>query len=194
MRTSLISFLAIMGCLLSGCVNLKPKPDLTQHFVLGPILPEAPDTSLARGNGVYVARPQLPAYWETNRLVYRGEDGSLLEISNARWAEPQPQGIARAVAEYLNAGGGGRAYGFYPWQKPDQELPEVRVSFQRIEAYADGRFVLSASWQTKDGERVIGQGTFTSVERTWTVGDSASYIEALNRSIEALATEISQQI
>ncbi|MEM1221821.1 MAG: PqiC family protein [Verrucomicrobiota bacterium] len=178
----------------SGCVNLKPKPDLTKRYVLGPVGADSASSATSRDlESIYVARPELPTYLATNRLVYRESGGALTEIKDALWAEPFDQTVARALAEYLSSASATN-YGFYPWQNSRGNPIKVAVQFQRMDANADGSILVTATWMVFKKGLKIKQGEYTSANLTWTVGDSDSYISSLNSALNALAREVGQQL
>ncbi|MEM7791649.1 MAG: ABC-type transport auxiliary lipoprotein family protein [Verrucomicrobiota bacterium] len=193
-------YFALPTCLLavalglSGCVNLKPKPDLTTRYVLGPVGVAAESASTIEGlESIYVMRPELPTYLATNRLVYREPGGALVEIKDALWAEPFDQTVARALAEYFGSVSA-TGYGFYPWQSSRKNPVKVSVHFQRMDANADGSILVAATWMVTENGVKIAEGRYTSANLTWTVGEPNSYVSALNAALKTLASDVSGQL
>jgi len=173
----------------TSCVNLEPKPDTTKLYTLGPV--PAPDEgrAVSQVQGLYVASPDLPLFAIGNKLNYREADGELKSLPAVRWAESFDTGVARAMADYLNASGH-VIVGYYPWPYLSTETPKLTLNFQEITAYADGRLQIAATWSLEKKGRQIGSGQFASEGVTWSVGNAASYVAGLNEGLKQLAGEI----
>lgn len=185
--------ITLSGLLLGGCVNLKPTPDVTRQFALGPVGAEiAPGEAAKEGAmAVYVMRPFLPVYLDNSRIYFRSLDGEVSSLRAARWAEPLTEGIARAVALYLNARDGIDALGYYPWPEIDPGLPRLTLRFHQFEAAANGVVQVVARWTLRSQGGDVLEGTFESAKLAWTPGQPETLIAAYNEALEALVARIS---
>ncbi|CAA6689727.1 MULTISPECIES: membrane integrity-associated transporter subunit PqiC [unclassified Lentimonas] len=181
--------LLILVCPIVGCVNLKPREDTRKEYTLGLInLPSVqPDQEVERG---YIARPYFPAYMEGYGLKVRSADGELIEVEGARWAEPIDLGVARSLSHYIEVASGGLKSGFYPWPQSNFEDNVLHLRFHQLIATAEGRILLSASWELKQEGRESRSGVFTFTESTWNQGDPQSMVTGFNVALEAFANEI----
>jgi len=182
-------FLLLLFCLgLSGCVNLKPKPDTIQHFALGPV--QLADIN-ADAIPLYVARPELPVYLDDRRLQYRDASGLVLSLADARWAETLEEGVARALSEYLAATQSVRVTGFYPWPPRSSFLsPVVRVRVLKFGVLATGEISMLAEWEVLEEAAVIAQGQYQSSDLFWDKATAISYVAGLNQALQNLSNEI----
>lgn len=189
-------FCILLLCLsASGCVNLKPRADTVQQYVLGPIDAQA-RTSVGepvRGETIYVGRPDLPGYLEGNRLQYRVETGAVHRIAGARWGEPVEEGVARALSEYLIQNGAYAESGFYPWPR-QSEAPRLRVRLHQFSATGEGVILVTAGWWIEGPEGTLAQGMFTADDQTWQPGNAESLVRGLNQALQGLADAIREQI
>ena len=187
-------FLILLSSLaLVSCVNLKPKADSVKLYSLGPAhvtaLPE--DAQQA----VHVARPSLPSYLISNRLQYRSADGEIRSIVAARWAEPLQEGVARALAEWLQVQAEAAAVGtYYPWQQPDGSLV-IRVQLHQLSGSEDGRILFQAAWQLESSAGVpLATGIYHPEGLSWVPGDARSLIAGLNAALQGLSAQIAEQL
>lgn len=192
MNKKMIKFLSVLlvsaVCLVfSGCVNLKPKADVVKLYALGPV--EAAPETTATGPSMYVARPNLPGFLDGKRLQFRSANGEVEELSKARWAEPLEDGIARALAEYLQHKGGRKVSGFYPWPKNRDDL-ELRVHIYKLGALKSGEVSMLVEWELRSAGKARSAGTFESQGIQWQQGDSDSFVAGINRALEQLASDV----
>jgi uncharacterized lipoprotein YmbA len=183
----------VVALLVSGCVNLKPTPDLVKTYTLGPAPLEATaDGSV--GRGIYVARPDLPRYLSGTHFYYRKLDGELKRIASARWAEPMEEGVARAMSQFLAVSGDPVSRGYFPWPNRSTEVAELKMSFFRIGAYGDGTIRVQTDWSLIESGETVASGSFKGDALTWETGDPASAVAGLNAGLRALAAEIASDI
>ncbi|MGJ8654479.1 MAG: PqiC family protein [Opitutaceae bacterium] len=181
----LSAIFVLVACLaVNGCVNLKPKADVVKLYALGPVEVTAPTAS--NGPSVFVARPDMPAFLDGKRLQFRSENGEVEELSRARWAEPLQEGVARALAEYLQQQGVHDVSGFYPWPKKRDDL-ELHVHLFKLGALESGEIRMSADWEFRKAGKVQRSGSFQSQGLTWQVGDPDSFVAGINQALDQLA-------
>lgn len=190
-NTILISLIAICASLV-GCVNLKPKPDAYSLYLLGNQAEVSTiDDSGESGRSLYVAPPNLPPYLASKQLVYTQANGVAGHLRHARWAEPLAEGIARTVAENINAHADAIA-AYYPWPKP-RTAEVLKINFYQIEAESGGRFITYVEWRLVDLEaNVERSGRFQLDDIRWSPERPDSYVAAYNQMLRALVHEILQ--
>lgn len=193
MRTTILSFLSLTVLLLSGCLNLEPKPDTTKLYTLG-LQHEAKAKYGKAERSVYIARPELPGYLISNRLVYHTDARVLASFPDARWAEDLSDGIARALGEYLQATGTVDVRAQYPWPKVSARDWEVRLLFKKFEATEEGAVQISALWEVRDGGKVKKEGYFQSEGLSCDLADAGSFVRALNEGMSQLAAAIAASL
>ena len=135
---------------LSACVNLEPNPDLSRSFVLGPVDFSESSQGLD-GGALYVMRPQLPSFLDSNRIQYRDAIGLVESVEDAFWAESLPEGVSRAFAQYFGQRSGLGGIAYYPWPEPGVEVDKIVLKFQRFDAITSGEVYVKASWELKSG-------------------------------------------
>jgi len=177
---------------LAGCVNLEPTRDTTRFFVLGP--ETAGDASSERRAEVYVGRPHLPAYLDDLRLLYRGPGGHLRTVPNARWGEPLPEGVARAMADFLEQEADANLTGHYPWPQADPGARILELRLRSLTGRADGSVALVADWRIRGARgKETAAGRFAASDLTWTPGKPATLAGALNEGLRRLAGRIAEE-
>ncbi len=188
-------FLILLSSLaLVSCVNLKPKADSVKLYSLGPTHVVSPPEDAKPS--VHVARPSLPTYLISNRLQYRSADGEVRSIVAARWAEPLQEGVARALAEWLQVQAvKPAAVGtYYPWQQPDGSLV-VRVHLHQFCGSEDGRILFQAAWQLESSAGVsLAAGIYQPEGLSWMPGDAKSLIAGLNAALQGLSAQVAEQL
>lgn len=184
--------LSIIVVFLAACVNLKPRADKVVLYTLGnqTELASAPADGLT---SYYVARPELPGFLAGSAMAYHRDSGELGYISGARWGEDLSEGIARTLAEYLQATGQVPIRSQYPWPKLSREDPDIRILFQRFSAKASGEIEILAVWQIRDSKGLVKEGNYQSTDLRWKRGAPESYVAQLNAALEALAESIARE-
>ena len=184
-------FLAIIASGLASCINLKPKPDNTKTFALGlSNLAEQPAGSNFNSIKGYIARPEFPVYMKGNEFKLLAEDGEILRLPNAYWAEPIDMGVARALGSYIETHNGSFRNDFYPWVRTDGTTFTLQVKFHQLIATDDGRILVSANWEYSYGADKTQTGFFENDMIEWSPGDPRSMVTGINKGLELLASEI----
>ncbi|MGB1126746.1 MAG: PqiC family protein [Opitutales bacterium] len=191
MKYTLFIFLLITALASTSCVNLKPRPDSTKLYTLGPVPALANAVSAEKSKAVYVARPNLPLFLNGNQLKYRLSDGELKRLSAARWAEALDEGIARAMAEFLSASSPTVSVsGYYPWPYLSADLPKLNLHFHQFAAHDDGSVHLEVDWQLRRTGGASVSGRFTATSLRWSKNKASSLVSALNEGLKQLSDEI----
>lgn len=183
----------LCALLLSACVNFKPQADKVKLYTLGMNAAVAADDP---GDKVtyYIARPELPGYLQGNRMLYHTDSGELASISGARWGEDLAGGIARALGEYMHSDGRVYVRSYFPWPKLSRETLDIRVLFKRFGATETGHVQLVAIWQIRNGDGLIKEGQFQSLDLRWNPDQTETYVTQLNAALSALAQDISSSL
>ena len=152
---------AVLPAVLTGCLNLKPAPDLTRFYVLSSEPSLKPLTNAAwLSLRVCVASIETPAYLDTPRLVVRREGNQLLYAELDQWAEPLRDGLTRCLRDDLAALLGPGRVNPLSYRRPAGDCLEVQTAVSRFEATASGQAVLAVRWmivQTKTGQVLHAQ-------------------------------------
>ncbi|MDQ8193837.1 ABC-type transport auxiliary lipoprotein family protein [Coraliomargarita sp. SDUM461004] len=191
MKISLLISLTL-AILLTGCVNLKPKPDRTQVFTLAANVDAVAD--IAGKPECYVGRVELPGFLEGPRIYYRSTHGELSSVAGARWAEDLRDALPRAIAMHLQATSLAHVRAYYPWANTASEAATISVQFERLSANAGGQIEVIAQWQIEqlDGSRV--QGRFMAPGLMWDQHDVSEYVANLDAALAQLSQEIAEKL
>lgn len=182
----------ILVALLSGCVNLKPKPDHTQVFSLASDVAAVADVE--GKPECYVSRVELPGFLEGTRIYYRSANGELDSIQGARWAEAPAEALPRAIAMHLQATEKANVRAYYPWSKTASEAATISVQFERFSANAQGQVEVVARWQIEKAKGTIKEGRYTAPIFVWNRTAAADYVAKLNAALAGLAAEIANAL
>lgn len=131
----------------SGCLNLKPAPDLTRHFLLSvpsdlEPLPGAPSGNLAVG----VTPLLLPSYLDSPWLAIRENENEIRYAMSDRWGERLEKGVRRVLAANLGQLLATERVAAEAWRSTAVDF-ELSVSLRRCDLYADGRVLVEGRWQ-----------------------------------------------
>lgn len=190
MKATATLILTLTLCL-SGCINLEPKPDLTQIFVLAADL--QPTADLEGEPEAYVSRVEVPGFLGGKRIHYRGADGELDAFVGAVWAEDPAEALPRAIAMHLQSTGQVNVRGYYPWKEINRDAAKVSVQFERFSANTAGQVEVVAQWQIESADNPIKQGRYIAPNLQWDGEDVAAYVDQLDAGLAGLAAEIAQE-
>jgi len=174
---------------LTACIGLKPKPDTTKIYVLGLTEPIQNNLTVPVAKG-YIARPQLPTYMEGYGLKFISDDSEIVDIPDARWAEPIDMGVARALGACIERLNGGLKSNFYPWTRPHDATFTLQVNFHRLIATGDGRILIAADWQYKHASGKTENGVFTNNTIKWSPENAQSMVVGINTALDMLSNAI----
>lgn len=191
MKASAILIL-LLAVLLSGCVNLKPKPDRTQIFALGTELKSV--YNLQGRPEVYVTRVEIPGFLEGTRIHFRAGDGRLDSVTGARWAEAPAEALPRALAMHLQATGLAHVRAYYPWSNTESERTKVSVQFERFSASPSGQVEVVAQWQIESADGQLLKGRYMATGLQWDGQNVVDYIVQLDAGLAGLAEAIAQAL
>lgn len=180
--------------LLAACVNLKPVPSQTFSYALGPVELAAPSEPRTESESLYILRPQVPTYLDSDRLSYRLASGEVKNIFGARWAEPLAEGIARAMSLFLSESSPGLVEGYYPWPNTSSDASRLSLYFQRFGATDSGEVQVVVRWELKQPDGTSLSEQYNSESLTWVVGQPDTLVAAYNEALRALALEIEDRV
>lgn len=179
---------------LTGCLNLKPRPETARHLVLEPGLPApapapaVPSTGLAVGLGAI----RLPAYLDRPAVVIRAGGTELRYAEDLRWAEPLDAGIARVLVIELARFRPGIIVRSPAWRRADVRA-ELAVTIERFEVDEAGLATLRARWLVAlpGGAGVVRSGSLDRSRPGPTVtADPAGAAGTLSALLSELAREL----
>lgn len=191
MKATATLLLTLVLCL-TGCVNLKPKPDRTQVFALASDLPTT--TDLESKPEVYVTRVELPGFLEGTRIHFRAANSELDSFAGSRWTEEPAEALPRAIAMHLQSTGNANVRGYYPWANTAGEAAKISVQFERFSANPAGQVEVVAQWQIASAEGQLQQGRYVASGLQWDGADVADYVAKLNEGLAGLAAKIAQEL
>jgi uncharacterized lipoprotein YmbA len=196
MRSKLTAIFMVTAFLLwlPACVNLKPVPSQSFSYTLGPVDVVGASEVRTTGEPIYILRPQVPTYLDSDRLSYRLASGEVKDMFGARWAEPLAEGIARATSLYLSESSSAIVAGYYPWPNTTLEASRLSLNFQRFGATEAGEVQVVVRWTLKQSGGKTMSGQYASESLSWTVGQPDSLVAAYNQALLALVQEIVQEI
>ncbi len=201
MRTRrVVIALAVAAALgLAACVSLKRTPEarfFTLRSVLGPA--EVPPAAARPGSLVGLLPVVLPEHLERPQLVTWSRPGELRIDEYLRWAEPLDEGIARTLAEDLDALLPAHPVVRSPWPAPVVPFCRVRVELRVFGPRESGEVVLEGRWAVlPHGEGRSFVHRSTSLRRPLPAragGDPAAGVEAMSALLADLAREIAPAV
>lgn len=182
--------LGLCLCLLSGCINLKPKPDMVRKYTLGKIgeLVEGAAEIPGEQAAIFLMRPHLPGYLDSMELRYRSANGEVLAVDRARWAEPLHESLARALAQALSKYQ--PVVGYYPFPQISEDSARLTVTFERFDALNDGSIQVVAHWTYRGLDGRTKQGRYADSATGWASGDPDSLVAGYHAALAALAESL----
>jgi uncharacterized lipoprotein YmbA len=185
---------------LAGCVSLKRTPE-ARFFVLRSLVdpPEAPLASTRPGSVVGLLPVRVPGHLERPQLVTWAGPGELRIDEYLRWAEPIDAGVARTLAENLDALLPAHPVIRSPWAAAVTPFCRVRVDLRVFGPQENGEVRLEGSWVILPGKgdrplvyRSMGQRR--PLPAVASGGDPAAGVEAMSALLADLAKEIAAAI
>ncbi len=201
MRTRLVviacSVAAAVG--LGGCVSLKRTPE-ARFFALRSVLEpaEAPPAAARPGSLVGLLPVLVPGHLQRPQLVTWAGPGELRMDEYVRWAEPLDEGIARTLAEDLDALLPAHPVIRSPWPAPVVPFCRVRVELRVFGPQESGDVLLEGRWALLPrGEDRSFVHRSTSLRRPLPAtagGNAAAGVEAMSALLADLAKEIAAAV
>lgn len=161
---------------------------------MGPVDLLSQSATPKQGKPIYITRPQVPTYLDDSRLSYRSTGGEVMSMPAARWAEPLPEGIARAMSLYLSASDEIVVEGYYPWPNTSPDGTRLSLYFKRFGATDTGEVQILARWTWKQPGKESRSGQFLSKSMRWQIGQPDSLVTAYNEALQALALELEKSL
>jgi len=197
MRTrSVIGLCILPTLLLAGCLNLKPKEDLTRYFVLSApkVLAALPNLP-AKEIGVGVGPVLIPTFYK-NTLAVRTHANELRYMENYHWSERLDRGVQRVVAFNLSRLLNSDTIIVNEWQRETVQY-ELQLGFILMECDESGEVVVESAWQIfkPGGEKPI----LAEVSRFEREGPSLrthpeSSVSLISEGLLSLSREIAEKI
>lgn len=182
----------IVAATLTGCVNLKPKPDRTQVFALASDVAALVD--VADKPECYISRVEVPGFLDGTHIYYRSANGALESAAGARWVEAVSVALPRAIGTHMQATGFAQVRAYYPWPNKTRDAPKVSVQFERFSANAAGQVEVIALWQIEMKSGSKREGRYIATDLSWDGVEVADYVAKLNAALAGLAAEIAQKL
>jgi uncharacterized lipoprotein YmbA len=188
----------ILGAIaLTGCSVLKPKPDLTQFYVLRSqsTTPRAEVQASTALPEIRVGPGRVAGYLETTPIAVQDGANRIQYLALHHWAEPLSKGISRTLGENLADVLNLSHVTLYPDPITAAAGYEVQYTIKRFEGTLDGTVTLDVSWQVFQQP----EGRVVASERSVYVippghGDVAAYVDRLALGVEQWSDEIAAAI
>jgi hypothetical protein len=200
-RARLVGIAAVAAVALgaAGCVSLKRTPE-ARFFVLRSVV-EPPEAPVPRGSAglVGVLPVRLPGHMERPQLVTWAGPGELRVDEYLRWAEPIDAGVARTLAENLDALLPAHPVIRSPWPAAVTPFCRVRVDLRVFGLQESGEVRLEGRWVLLPAkeERPLARRS-TSLVKPLPAGaagvDAGAGVEAMSALLADLAREIAAAI
>jgi hypothetical protein len=173
--------------LLAGCLNLAPKPDPTQFFLL---TASPPSQGTRVGPTIGIRRVTLPDYLDQSQLVTRIGPEQVEFLAAARWAEPLATQMTRILANDIASAAGLAEVPVYPWVRNRTPSFVVSVKVQRFEREG-GSVLLEATYRLEDSAGITHRPPRTTsiAEPADSIGPAAT-VSAMSRALTRLSKEM----
>lgn len=183
--------------LLTAC-NLplpRAQSDQTRYFLLTPagIRPAAGAVAPARRWVVGIRRVDVAAYLQTKSFAIRSHANEVAFLDFARWGEPLEQGIARVLAEDLQAAGNVARVSRQSFRADDLRDFDVAVDIAACEGTADGDVRFAATWRITSPGRLgatVAEGSYTAAGLRWDDHDYGQLAARLSEALAGLSRDI----
>jgi uncharacterized lipoprotein YmbA len=199
-RLSWIAAAAATTAGLGGCVSLKRTPE-ARFFVLRSLVEPPAAPALPSPGGLVGLLPvRVPGHLERAQLVTWKGPGEVRIDEYQRWAEPLDVGVARTLAENLDALLPDHPVIRSPWPAAVTPRCRVRVDVRLFGLQESGEVRLEGRWTI-----LPGRGERPSLQRpaslrrgplpTGPAGvDGAAAVEAMSELLADLAKEIADAV
>ena len=163
----LLTALPFSALCLSGCLNLEPKPDPTQFYVLG--ASSAISQKSMATQTPKVSRIELPKYLQRNEIAIRKSDHEIEFMTFNRWAEPLEAGFVRVFENEL------AKYNF--------DEKETRFTIEVLRFEASGEEVLLEA-------RIVDHGHFKVQMPLAQPKNPSAIVSAMTLAVQQLAQDV----
>ncbi|WP_435311293.1 PqiC family protein [Primorskyibacter sedentarius] len=138
--------LPLVLLLVSACAGTEPR------YLIDP--PEVKTVSRLAVSSIEVREVSLPTYAEGSEILMEGEDGALMPIDNAAWADDPVRAVTLSLADQM-----GRAstatVAAEPWPLEEGADVSVHVRVTAMVARADGTFDLTGQYALSSFDKVV---------------------------------------
>lgn len=174
-------------CTLGGCINLEPQAVDLQYYQLGAAMAEPVVAIGSDLQWLQLRLAPLPMLADSAVLTVI-EGSTVLRDPRDRWAEPLRDGIARQLQNGIWAQGG-------EWilaeTLPQVAAPVLRLEVHTLEATADGRLRLEASWVI-ERDTAAGAPQWVRLEGSWEPSRKATLAEGWATLFRTLGAEVAK--
>lgn len=192
----LLSWIVLFGALSSGCLNLKPQPNLTRQFTLSKT-----ETASLAGNldgtapTIGFRRVSIPDYLKSNKIALREGTNEIVYLPFHRWAEPLESGIARLLGEYLVLSGTASATFTPPWRSNAHFDYIIEIDVSAFEGRNEGTVTIDCFYSLYDGNGIrIDSGRLIQSDFGWDKSSYEALVIAQSEAVESLASHIRDRI
>ena len=174
---------------ISGCIDLKPRPDATRYFVLGSGSGDATPTPGAAAVGIESF--SIAPYLDSPRIATRVEEVEITYSANSRWGEQLDTAVQRRlVDEFASSSSIGEVYGL-PWPNMVHPSRRLAISVDHFEGRSDGTVMVTLSWTVSDGDgMVLDRGIANEQLPDWILGDYRDLVIKLDQALTRAAVQI----
>lgn len=180
----LLGMLMLSGC---GSTPVTHQYTLPQHT----LVTSAASTSTSKP-GVIVMPVQLAGHLQVNGIVFQTSPIEVNEARNNLWADALSSQLDRALYQALSS----RLHAVTLMSGDSADVPAYYVSLQldQFQGRYDGKAVVSGQYRIMNANhRVIQQNAFSYAEPLAQDG-YAALVDALDRGVQQLADNITQQL
>lgn len=194
-RLRLTTLLAALA-LGTGCLSLGGDSHPTTFYLLtslasGPLSADG----VRPGVSVGVGPVSIPAHLNRPQIVTRAE-GNRLELAEFHnWGEPLRANLGRVLAGDLSTLLGTDRVWTYPWPRSAEIDYRIRVDVERFAAGPDPNVHLRCRWTLTDPAGRPLQTRLSQLDvPVVSLTDYPALVEAMSRSVEALAREMASAV
>ena len=193
----IVPVLAAAGLgLLAACSIPLPtaQPDLTRYYLLAAVpAPPGPEAGAPQKRWIVGVREvDIAAYLQTKSFTVRSRANEISLLDSTRWGEPLDLGIARVLAEDLQALKSVGRVSTPPFRADEQRDFEVLIRVNACEGTAEGDVRFSAGWRilAPATGATVAEGTYTASGLRWDGHDHGQLASKLSEAVGALGGEI----
>ena len=191
-----VLFFAGIG-LVSACSIPLPsaQPDLTRYYLLtaAPAQPEADAGAALKRWVVGVRAVDIAPYLQTKLFAVRSHGNEIVFLDSTRWGESLDLGIARVLADNLQALKNVARVTTPPFRADEQRDFEILLRVTACEGTADGEVRFSARWRILAPTAAAGtvaEGAYSASGLRWDGHDHGQLAARLSEAIAALSRDI----
>lgn len=182
-----------------GCSVLKPKPDLTQYYLLraeAPVAATAPATS-AHPTALVVGRGHVAEYLNPMPIIIAEGSNRLRRLEHHQWAEPLDAGVNRVLVENIERLLPGADLVAYPDTAPRSSALELRYHVFKLEGNLGRDVTLDVTWSIRQqpGTRMIAERTSTfTVPARQSSEEVGDYVTRLSQALTQWSVAVAESL